>query len=121
MYLERRKVSRNFYTDELCCKCCGVYKIEDELLQKLQQLRDLFGKSIIINSGYRCEDRNLAIGGAKNSKHLLGQAVDIACSNTSDAFTLVRYAIEVGFKGIGVDKLFIHLDIRKDKEVLFTY
>ena len=42
----------------------------------LQPLRDKFGP-IKINSGYRCKELNEAVGGARNSHHLLGEAADI--------------------------------------------
>lgn len=43
----------------------------------LQPLRDEFGEPIIVSSGYRCERVNNGIGGAKNSDHKYGAAVDI--------------------------------------------
>ena len=43
----------------------------------LDPLRELYGKPIIVNSGYRCTKLNKASGGAKNSQHLVGQASDI--------------------------------------------
>ena len=46
----------------------------------LDPLRETYGKPIIISSGYRCEPLNNAIGGAKKSQHLFGQAADIRSS-----------------------------------------
>ncbi len=43
----------------------------------LQPLRDAYGKPIVVNSGYRSPELNKAIGGAKNSQHMGGQAADI--------------------------------------------
>lgn len=43
----------------------------------LQPLRDKLGKSIIVTSGYRNKTLNQKIGGAPNSQHTRGQAVDI--------------------------------------------
>lgn len=43
----------------------------------LQPLRDKLGKAIYISSGYRSELLNRKVGGAKNSQHKYGQAVDI--------------------------------------------
>lgn len=43
----------------------------------LQPLRDAYGKPIIVTSGYRSPELNKAIGGAKNSQHMRGQAADI--------------------------------------------
>ena len=47
------------------------------VLKFLQPLRDKLGKPIHINSGYRCEALNKAVGGAVGSYHTLGMAVDI--------------------------------------------
>ena len=44
---------------------------------------------IIINSGYRSEAVNKAVGGAKGSNHLTGCAVDIRCLGKEQA---IRYA-----------------------------
>lgn len=43
----------------------------------LQPLRDKLGKPIRISSGYRCKRLNKAIGGAINSQHTEGKAVDL--------------------------------------------
>lgn len=43
----------------------------------LQNIRDKYGKPIIIDSGYRCAELNSLLKGAKNSDHIWGAAVDI--------------------------------------------
>jgi hypothetical protein len=43
----------------------------------LQPLRDKYGKSINITSGYRSPKLNKAIGGSSTSQHCFGQAADI--------------------------------------------
>ena len=43
----------------------------------LQPLRDKYGKSINITSGYRSPKLNKAIGGSSTSQHCYGQAADI--------------------------------------------
>lgn len=43
----------------------------------LEPLREHFGQPIKINSGFRCRALNKAVGGADNSYHLQGRAVDI--------------------------------------------
>lgn len=47
------------------------------LAQGLEEVRDLLGAPIHINSGYRCAKLNLAIGGSSNSAHMSGFAADI--------------------------------------------
>lgn len=43
----------------------------------LDPLRESWGNPIIVSSGYRCQELNKAVGGAKTSQHTLGQAADI--------------------------------------------
>lgn len=47
----------------------------------LDPLRDMFGKPILINSGYRVPELNLMVGGEANSMHKVGMAVDITAIN----------------------------------------
>ena len=42
-----------------------------------QPVRDHFGVSIGVSSGYRCKELNKAIGGSKYSQHMIGEALDI--------------------------------------------
>lgn len=42
----------------------------------LQPLRDRYGNTIAITSGYRNETVNLLAGGVKNSQHTKGEAAD---------------------------------------------
>ena len=55
----------------------------------LEVLRERAGAPIIINSGYRSPQLNRKIGGAANSNHLTGCAVDIRVSGMEQ---LIRYA-----------------------------
>ena len=51
----------------------------------LDPLREKWGKPIVVTSGYRCPALNKAIGGATNSQHTKGEAVDIrTVSDTRD-------------------------------------
>ena len=43
----------------------------------LQPVREHFGKSVTVNSGYRSPESNTAVGGSKTSDHCKGQAADI--------------------------------------------
>lgn len=76
---------------------------------------------MVVTSGYRCQDYNDEIGGAKFSKHVSGIACDIAVGSSADRYDLIYCALMSDFTGIGVAKDFIHLDIRDDAPVLFTY
>lgn len=43
----------------------------------LDPLREVYGKPIIVTSGYRCQKLNRAVGGAARSQHVWGEAADI--------------------------------------------
>ena len=43
----------------------------------LDALRQAYGKPIIVTSGFRCHELNIAVGGSKTSQHEKGEAVDI--------------------------------------------
>lgn len=43
----------------------------------LDPLRKLWGKPIIVTSGFRCAKLNRAVGGVAKSQHMKGQAADI--------------------------------------------
>jgi len=47
----------------------------------VQKVRDQFGVTVI-NSGYRGEALNEAVGGSSTSQHCKGEAVDIECPGT---------------------------------------
>ncbi len=97
--------------------------MSDMLINMLDIVRKKYGKSVVINSGYRTPEHNAKVGGAPESSHLKGLAVDIACKNSTDRFKLEGILREVGFKRIGMGSTFIHVDIDKDKSqsVLWTY
>ena len=43
----------------------------------LDPLREAYGQPIIVTSGFRSAKLNKAVGGAKTSQHMLGEAADI--------------------------------------------
>lgn len=54
----------------------------------LDPLRRLYGKPIIITSGYRCQKLNNLVGGVKNSWHTKGNAADIHVASLTEATKL---------------------------------
>ena len=51
--------------------------IEALVEEVLDPVREAFGGPVAVNSGYRCPRHNAAVGGVRNSQHLVGEAADI--------------------------------------------
>lgn len=47
----------------------------------LDPLREAWGKPIRVNSGYRCQALNKAVGGVPASQHMRGEAADITAGS----------------------------------------
>lgn len=120
-------LSKNFKSHEFACKgkgCCGTVKIDTELVDFLQKIRDHFGKPIIINSGYRCEKHNKTVGGAASSLHTKGMAADIVVEGVKPV-EVAKYAETIGVLGIGLygaeDGNFVHIDTRSSKSFWYGH
>ena len=51
----------------------------------LQPVRDHYGRSVKVNSGYRSPEVNASVGGSKTSDHCKGFAVDIEIGGVANA------------------------------------
>lgn len=54
----------------------------------LDPLRRIYGKPILITSGYRCPKLNTLVGGVSNSWHTQGNAADIHVASLTEATKL---------------------------------
>lgn len=50
----------------------------------LDKVREMWGKPIGVNSGFRSPELNRAVGGKKNSQHLKGEACDITTGSKAN-------------------------------------
>jgi uncharacterized protein YcbK (DUF882 family) len=91
-------------------------KMNPELLEKLDQLREAYGYPIKLTSTYRSPDHPIEAKKSKPGEHAYGAAVDIACVGGEATFKLVKAAIEVGFTRIGISRKnnFVHVGIGYD-------
>lgn len=70
-----------------------ITNLENLITNILDPLREAYGKPIYVNSGFRCELLNKAVGGAKNSEHLSGSAADIdvnSVEGNKELFELIQ-------------------------------
>lgn len=110
-------LNKYFKRKEFACKCgCGTSTVDAELLQVITDVREHFGKPLVINSGHRCPKHNAAVGGAKNSVHMTGKAADIRVSGVAPSevhrYLTTKYPDKYG---IGKYANFTHVDVRDYK------
>lgn len=120
-------LSEHFSEGEFACKDgCGIVNVDPILLLKLEKLRAMLGRPLSINSGCRCKKYNLAVGGEPGSKHLTTarkacQAADIHCPTDSDRYLILSQVFNIGFTGVGVADSYVHVDVRSETPVCWTY
>ena len=107
-------LSTHFSRAEFACHCgCGFNRPNQELINKLEEMRRMAGKPIKVISGCRCRAHNRAIGGAVKSQHTLGNAADIIIDGmTPDEVAIVASNVLYARGGIGVYRTFTHIDVR---------
>lgn len=64
----------------------------------LDKVRELWGKPIGVNSGYRSPELNRVVGGAKNSQHTKGEACDITTGGRENNRKLFDMICESGIE-----------------------
>jgi hypothetical protein len=86
-------------------------------LNKLETLRRVVGRPIILNSAYRSDSHNRRVGGAKNSYHKRAMAFDCRMDNHNPA-DFEAAARSVGFTGFGFYRRqnFMHIDTGPRRE-----
>lgn len=87
------------------------------LAKELDKIREDWGSPILVSSWYRPAAVNSAVGGASNSQHLYGRAVDISPVSRD---SLVKFQSWLdrhwfGALGYGAGRGFVHLDTRNGK------
>lgn len=99
----------NFAPAEIACRGSDELLADHDALCRLQALRYLLARPVRINSAYRSEAHNKAVGGSPTSLHLQGRAFDIVL-RAFDREELKAAARAVGFTGIGDYDTFVHVD-----------
>lgn len=112
------KEIRYFTREEFRCKCGGKYcngfpaEPQEGMVRAIDNVREHFGKAFTPNSGVRCPTHNANVGGASNSRHLYGKAVDFHVPGKTAAQVLDYLAT---LPGLGycyaIDADNVHMDI----------
>ncbi len=140
-----RQLTQSFNESEFTCKCCGTLPPEGmhpPIVVLMQAMRICYGAPIRIKyegggCAYRCPDHNRKQGGAAQSQHLKGRAIDLIIPglNSLGIYSLALHALQTTLpiewlpkkddktlqelvtphlSGVGIypDQNFTHLDTR---------
>lgn len=88
-----------------------------------ERVREIIGKPLIINSGYRCVKLNNAVGGSLTSQHLYAEAIDIRVpGKTSSEVFRILAASDLKYDQLILEKSgnaqWVHVSIGSKKEKL---
>ena len=102
-----------FSEKEFICSHTGKVAMDQNFLDRLNELRGLYGKSLRVTSGFRDVTHPIEARKQTPGAHTTGQAADLAVRG-ADAYKLLEIALSLKFSGIGVAQKgsgrFIHLD-----------
>ena len=88
-WFKKEEMARCFRENGARCRECPLKqpaeKLPDDAEENLEGLvanvldpaRERYGRPVAVNSGYRCQIHNAAVGGVRNSQHTKGEAADI--------------------------------------------
>lgn len=93
---------KNFSKHEFDCNHTGKNEMKPEFLAVLQQIRNVWGKPMVINSGYRHWTHPIERAKENPGEHSLGLAADIGIRGLSNVLTLANIAELHGIKRIGI-------------------
>lgn len=125
---EARWISEHFTWDEVACRDKDRTRPTGHALASAQDaasmmegIRYLFGdRPITVNSWYRTPEYNRQVGGAKNSMHMQGHAVDFTVEGLTptQVFAKLRAARDSGkikIGGLGKYPRWVHADLGKTR------
>ncbi|WP_343561707.1 D-Ala-D-Ala carboxypeptidase family metallohydrolase [Kiloniella sp. b19] len=100
----------DFSREEFVCSCgCNRAEMQPAFLERLQALRNRVGP-LKVTSGFRCEQHPVEARKSKPGAHAFGLAADVRAMQAG-RYAVVLAAFDQEFRGIGVARNFVHLDV----------
>jgi uncharacterized protein YcbK (DUF882 family) len=93
------------------------YPPPDALVDVLERIRELRPGPLVVVSGHRCCAHNAMIGGAPASRHIAGDAADIAPGRATPDEARQAGAVGVGERAGWA----VHVDVRPGPAASWTY
>ena len=116
-----KMLSPHFSVKECSCRCgCGKNNTSPKLLMLAERIREYFGgRPMITKSVCRCEKRNTEAGGAANSQHLYGRAMDFYIRDLPPEliYNQLKALQKTDFpelRGLFLYDWGVHIDVRSD-------
>lgn len=93
-----------------CTPACSLQDMDQDFMTMLDALRAQAGIPLVLNCAYRSKAWDIKKGRSGNSAHTRGKAADIRCNSSANRMKIVRAALELGFRRIGIGKTYVHVD-----------
>ena len=117
--------ARHFSESEFkaCVPRCSLQDMNQATMNRLDRAREAAGIPFVLNSAYRSPSYERQKGRTGTGAHTTGHAVDIRCNTSTNRMKIVRAALQVGFRRIGIGKTYVHLDddYRQAQDVIWHY
>lgn len=91
-------------------------------MECLDKIREEYGLPLSVSSGYRCPELNRAVGGAKTSQHMKGQAADINLGSVEKNRAFFNWC-QANINDLPIDQLldeshysWVHLSFTKENQ-----
>lgn len=124
-----RGPSKHLSWNEMACNNGTPYPLEwrkdraVHLSRLFETIRRACGnKPIEVVSAFRTPEWNRKIGGAQNSQHMQGRALDLRPPEGMDVIVfyniIYRLPFSSGLRGLGLYKTFVHVDTRPSERLV---
>jgi hypothetical protein len=82
---------------------------------RMDEIRENYGKPIYVNSWYRCKELNAEVGGAEDSYHLKGLAVDIRWDKELVEYIINNCQFHKAIREKAGKTKWLHLQFKRDR------
>ena len=103
----------------IACPCCGLMISNDTVINAYMVLKKIFPE-MQCTSWTRCKKHNEEIGGAPQSKHLDGKALDLTYTGGEMLAELIYMGRMLGLKRAFIYERHVHLDCFGKKPYIGT-
>lgn len=106
-----------------CTPSCSLQQMDQRFMNTLDALRAQAGIPLKLSCAYRSVAWDKSKGRTGDSAHCKGKAADIVCNANNTRSKIIRAALAIGIRRIGIGKNFIHVDTdtTKSQDVIWHY